>query len=187
MGWNSVKSMIDLLLADFSYLLMSIKLAFDRRENRVDAQVAHASMMFQRTFALLAWSAFEFQLEMLTSVITSFTPGDMGRPKKRHNRRPERSREMPRTRIRGDEQIGTANGRLGQADTERRICQAEDGRMSGIRRDPASIVSLGRTADNQNDLIQLPGDTTRQFCKVFARPVLCRTKGSAGIQANERG
>src|SRR5579871_6329362 len=95
-------------------------------EDLVGVQVLHATVMQERTRALLTGSAIEFELEMDAPLIERFAPGLVRGPEQRHDRHVEGGGEVSRSRISSHQEITMADGSLGQTQTRGLVRQAQD-------------------------------------------------------------
>ena len=111
----------------------------------------------------------------------------MRRPEQRNHRPIEGRREMPRTTVRGDQHARTLDTGLGQTQRKRMIGQGANlGAVSRSRNLPGHLL-LPRTAKNKHPSIAGLGQPARKLCEILSRPVFCRTKGRARIQAHDLG
>ena len=90
-------------LGGLSKLFVRCQLALDCGKDGVDRHVAHASMVFERAFTLLAGATIKLKLQVLTSLVMRFAPGDMSRTEQCDDGSPERRCKMSRPRIGRDE------------------------------------------------------------------------------------
>ena len=89
------------------------------REHLGGQQLFHAAMV-QRADAALARAAVHLLLQMDGPREVRFGPGDVRRAEQRHHRPVERGGEVARAAVGGDQQVGPADARLGQAQRQRR-------------------------------------------------------------------
>ena len=141
-------------------------------------------MMSQRTNTPLTRPTVDGQLQVRGLGMKRLAPSAVRRAEERDRRHVECRREVSRSRIGRDQQVGMSNRDLRDSNAEWLVGQTDNLRMLHVCYDALCDGSFIRPADDEHRSSKIDGDAASQFREVFYWPILCSSESATGVETN---